>query len=62
MKPEKKYKANKPSKGKRLHWSPLKKQSAVPVTEEMLQSRRVSESEIENRQRLLNGQISLLVP
>jgi hypothetical protein len=35
---------------------------AVPVTEEMLQSRRVSENEIENRQRLLNGQISLLVP
>jgi hypothetical protein len=62
MKSEKKYKTHKPSKGERLHWLPLKKQNAVPLTEEMLQSRRVSENEKENRQPILNGKISLLVP
>ena len=62
MKPEKKYKTRKPSKGQRLRWSPLRKGVAVPVNEEMLQSHRVSEKEIDDRQRLLNGQLSLLVP
>ena len=62
MKPEKKYRTRRPSKGERLHWSPLKKKAALPVNEEMLQSHRVSEKEIDARQSLLNGQLSLLVP
>lgn len=62
MNPEKKYRNRKPSKGKRLQWSPLKKGETVRVTEEMLQSHLVSEKEIHARQRLLNGHLSLLVP
>jgi hypothetical protein len=62
MKPERKYKARRPSKGERLHWSPLKSGNVVPVNEEMLQSHRVSEKEIDARQHPLNGQLSLLVP
>jgi hypothetical protein len=62
MKPAKKYKSHKPSKGERLHWPPLKEQSVMPFTEDMLQSRRISENEIQTRQRLLNGKTSLLVP
>lgn len=62
MNPEKKYRTRKPSKGERLHWSPLKKRETVRVTEEMLQSHLVSEKEIQARQRLLNGHLSLLVP
>jgi hypothetical protein len=62
MNPANKNRAHKPSKGERLRWLPLKKQSSVQVTEDMLESRRISESEIQNRQRLLNGQLTLLVP
>lgn len=62
MKPEKQYKKHKSSKGERLHWSPLKKGAAMPVTEEMLHSRRISEKEIDARHRSLNGHLSLLVP
>lgn len=62
MKAANKYRTNRPSKGERLHWSPLKDATVMPVTEEMLQSRRISEKEIQTRQRPLNGQISLLVP
>jgi hypothetical protein len=57
-----KNRAHKPSKGERLRWSPLKKQSSVQVTDDMLESRRISEKEIQNKQRLLNGQLTLLVP
>jgi hypothetical protein len=62
MKTQKNYNTYKPSKGERLHWPRLEKQNVVPVTEDMLQSRRISENEIENRQRVHNGKISLLVP
>lgn len=62
MKSERKYKTRRPSKGQRLHWSPLPKGSSVSVNEEMLQSHRVSEKEISARQSFLNGQLSLLVP
>jgi hypothetical protein len=61
MKPAKKYKSSRPSKGERLNWPHLKDASAMPVTEEMLQGRQVTEKEIETRQRF-NGKISLLVP
>jgi hypothetical protein len=62
MKSASKYGTSKPSKGERLNWPSLKEASAMPVTEELLQSRQVSEKEIETRHRSLNGQLSLLVP
>jgi hypothetical protein len=47
--------------GERLHWSSLKNQSAVQVTDDMLQSRRVSENEVQNKYPTHSGQITLLV-
>jgi hypothetical protein len=61
MKPAKKYKSIRPSKGERLNWPSLKDAAVVSVTEEMLQGRQVTEKEIESRQRF-KGKISLLVP